>query len=80
MGEHKDHDEQKIEALDGVYGTTPTMDCRSYISMCYAILRSIEDEQSIVSDHARATELEALKTLYRNDLEDCLDWISQMDD
>ena len=55
------------------------MDCMSYVRMCHRILSLIEDEQRVAS-HARATELEALKMIYRNDLEDCLDWISQEDD
>jgi hypothetical protein len=79
MGSYKEYNEEKFEGIVVYYITSPEMDCRSYIRICYRILSLIEQEQRL-SNYTRARELEVLKTVYHNDLEDCLDWISQEDD
>jgi len=56
------------------------LDCVTYIKFCQNVLESIHDAWKTPLSVARTLELAELENFYAMELEDSLDWLSQVCD
>jgi len=56
------------------------LDCVTYVKLCQTVLEIIKNARNTPLSLARTLELAELENFYTMELEDSLDWLSQVSD